>query len=108
MESAPGGHSRLIHLDNAVEVAGGVVGTDPYGRWGPVLRWMVVILEAPVRGVNWRPFNKRDVVVADLTRTQEFYREGPFPAVVADRRKMVIVTTIKENGLDHFLRWMAD
>jgi hypothetical protein len=101
-EDGSRGHRRPIRLDSMVEVSGGVVGTDPYRRWGPAFRWTVVILEL-LTGARWRPFNKRDVVVTDLSRTQEFYREGPFRAGAADKRKSTIATDIESDGLDQFL-----
>jgi len=107
MKTEAGGHRRPIRLDSVAEVPGGVVGTDPYRRWGPTFRWVVFVLEVPLRfGPNWRPFNKRDVVVTDLSRTEELYREGPFTARAANNRQSVLVTTIKSDGLDHFLRRM--
>jgi hypothetical protein len=107
MKTAPGGHRRPIHLDSMVEVPGGVVGTDPYRRWGPTVRWAVIILESPVMLVpHWRPLDKRDVVITDASRTQEFYREGPFSSRAADNKKSAIVAIIKADGLDQFLRRM--
>jgi hypothetical protein len=107
MKTGAGGHRSPIHLDNIVEVPGGVVGTDPYRRWGPILRWTLIMLELPIKGnANWHPLDKRDVVVTDLAHTQEFYREGPFSASAADSRKSAIVATIQTDGLDQFLRRM--
>jgi hypothetical protein len=105
MKKAAGGHPRPIRLDSVVEVPGGLVGTDPYRGWGPTIRWTMVLLRLPIV-VRQRPFNKRDVVVTDPSRTREFYREGTFSSWAADRRKMAIATTIKTEGLDQFLRRM--
>ena len=108
MKTAAGGHQRPIRLDSMVEVPGGVVGTDPYRRWGPIFRWPCAILDtflARGQGAGSH-FNKRDVVVADISRTQEFYREGPYSAWAANNRKTAIATTIKTEGLDSFFRRM--
>lgn len=108
MKTAAGGHHRPIHLDSVVDIPGGAVGTDPYRRWGPAFRWPWAILDAflSMGQSAMLSFDKRDVVVSDLSFTQEFYREGPSSASAADRRKMAIVTTIKRDGLDQFLRRM--
>ena len=108
MKTAAGGHRKPIRLDSIIEVPGALVGTDPYRRWGPAIRWTVVVVEfiLTLGRSGWFAFNKRDVVVADLSCTQEFYREGPFSARSANSRKAAIVTTIKSEGLDHFLRRM--
>jgi hypothetical protein len=45
MNTAGKRFSRQIHVDSVVDVQGVLVGTDPYRRWGPVLRWAVVVLE---------------------------------------------------------------
>jgi hypothetical protein len=88
-----------------VEVQGVVVGTDPYRRWGPTFGWTVVIFEAilSMGQSSLSAFDKRDVVVANLSHTQEFYREGPFTAWAANNRKSAIVRTIKSEGLDQYL-----
>ena len=91
-------------LDNPVAVPGGVVGTDPFRRWGPTIRWTFVVILAPIFGANWRPFNKRDVVVTDLDGTSELYREGPFTSSGAQRRQNGIVEEINADGLAAFLR----
>src|SRR5271163_1762985 len=104
MNKALGGHRRPIHLDNVVEVPGGVVGTDPFRRWGPAVRWASVVILVPLFGANWRPFNKRDVVITDLDRTHEMYREGPFTSGGAQRRQQTIVREITADGLAAFLR----
>lgn len=104
MDKAPGGHCRSVHLDNVVEVPGGVVGTDPFRRWGPAVRWTSVVILVPIFGANWRPFNKRDVVVTDFGRTHEMYREGPFTSSGAQRRQQTIVREITSDGLAAFLR----
>jgi hypothetical protein len=109
MNKAGDGHHRPIHLDSAVDVPGGLVGTDPYRRWGPAIRWPIVILEfIDTFGFSsrWSAFNKRDVVVTDRSFTEEFYREGPFSSWSADRKKTAIAATIKKEGLDQFLRRM--
>jgi hypothetical protein len=107
MKTATGGHREPIRLDRIIEVPGALVGTDPYRRWGPILRWAVIGLEFPIMGgPNWHPFDKLDVVVVDITRTQEFYREGPFSARTAARRETQIVASIKTDGLDKFVRRM--
>ena len=99
-----GDRRKPIRLDNVVEVPGGVVGIDPNRRWGPIVRWTVVVLEAPVRGVNWRPFDKRDVVVTDWNKKHELYREGPFSSRDASRRQQEVIREIKTDGLATFLR----
>jgi hypothetical protein len=105
MSKAHGTHRRPLHLDNPVEVPGGVIGSDPYRRWGPVVRWAIIVLETPLMGnVNWRPLNKRDVVIVDPSRTEEFYRQGPFSANDALTQQKAIVTTVKAVGLAEFLR----
>lgn len=104
MNAMTGGHRRPIRLDNVIEVPGGVVGTDPYRRWGPTIRWAIVLLELPLLGRNPRPFNKRDVVVCRLDSETEMYREGPFTSVGAQRRQRTIVREISADGLAAFLR----
>ena len=108
MNKAADGHHKPIHLDSPVDVPGGLVGTDPYRRWGPAFRWPVIIFEIIISaGISGRSaLNKRDVVVTDHSFTKEFYREGPFSSWSADRRKTAIATTIKKEGLDQFLRRM--
>jgi hypothetical protein len=107
MPKANGTHRRPLHLDNPVEVPGGVIGSEPYRRWGPAVRWAIIVLETPLMGnVNWRPLNKRDVVIVDSTRTEEFYREGPFSSVAASNRQSEIVLAIQSEGLDPFLHRM--
>jgi hypothetical protein len=104
MKTAPGGHRRPIHLDSVVEVPGGVVGTDPFRRWGPAVRWASVVFLVPIFGANWRPFDKRDVVVTDLGGTHEMYREGPFTSSGAQRRQQTIVREITADGPAAFMR----
>ncbi len=105
MNTASERFSKQIHLDGVVDVRGVLVGTDPYRRWGPIFRWPLALLDGFLsRGMSAKAyFNKRDVVVTDLVRIKEFYREGPFSSMAADRRKMAIVTAIKTDGLDQFL-----
>jgi len=91
-------------LDNPDVVSGGVVGTDPFRRWGPTARWISVVILAPILGANWRPFNKRDVVVTDPSGTDELYREGPFTSSGAQHRQQAIVLEIDADGLATFLR----
>jgi len=105
MSKAYRSHRRPLHLDNPVEVPGGVIGSDPYRRWGPVVRWAIIVLETPLMGsVNWRPLNKRDVVIVDPSRTEEFYRQGPFSAYHALAQQKAILTTVEAIGLADFLR----
>ena len=58
----------------------------------------------PIHGVNWRPFDKRDVVVTDWSGKHELYREGPFSSGDASRHQQVITREIKGDGLAPFLR----
>jgi len=58
----------------------------------------------PIFGANWRPFNKRDVVITDADGTHEMFREGPFTSSDAHRRQQAIVREITTDGLSTFLR----
>src|SRR5271154_2828932 len=98
------GSDEVRRLDNPVQVPGGCVGTDPFRRWGPALRWTSIAIQAPIRGVNWRPFDKRDVVVTARDGGNELYREGPFTSTGAARRQREIVREITVDGLPAFLR----
>ena len=104
MKTTAGRQRKPPHLDSVVEVPGGAVGTDPFRRWGPVVRWTTVVILAPILGPNWRPFNKRDVVVTDLNGMHEMYREGPLTSGGAQRRQQAIVREITADGMASFLR----
>lgn len=102
MKRPGGGTDKAVDLDSSVEVPGGLVGTDPFRRWGRILRWTSVVSLAPIYGANWRPFDKRDVVVTDLSGKRELYREGPFPSGGAKRRQEVILRRTQAGSLH---RW---
>jgi hypothetical protein len=102
--AAAGGHRQPIHLDSVLGLPGGIVGTDPFRRWGSAVRWTSVVILAPIPGANWRPFNKRDVVITDVGGTHEMFREGPFTSSDAQRRQQTVVGEISTDGLATFLR----
>jgi hypothetical protein len=63
-----------------------------------------VVILAHIRGADWQPFDKRDVVVTDQGGKQELYREGPFTSGSAARRQQLIAREITADGLAAFLR----
>jgi hypothetical protein len=84
-------------------VPGGVITIDLNRSWNPILRWILMAIQVPIRGYNWVSLITRDIVITDAAGERELYREGPSNNITVDRPLDALVAEIKRDGLDQFL-----
>jgi hypothetical protein len=87
-----------------IEVPGGVVSIDPPTGTSGIGVWSKVLLSALWRSSFAAERMERDIVVRDETRQRELYREGPYDAITVVQPLERLLTEIRSNGLDAFLR----
>lgn len=87
-----------------VEVPGGVVSIEPYKERSAILVWSKALIS-----VFWRSYFaaeslKRDIVIRDETKQRVLYREGPYDGITVAQPLDRLLSEVRSNGLDAFLR----
>jgi hypothetical protein len=87
-----------------IEVPGGVVSIDPRKGTSGFGLWSKLLLSSLWRSYFAAERMERDIVVRDETRQRELYREGLYDAITVVQPLERLLTEIRSNGLDAFLR----
>jgi hypothetical protein len=85
-----------------IVVPGGIVTIDPYRGRNSIIFWTKIALEDPLGAVGAIAI-KRDIVIQDATRENELYRDGPYNSIAVSRPLKLLLTEIREVGLEVFL-----
>jgi hypothetical protein len=95
---------RLFATKKGIVVPGGVVTIDPYRGKPSIVVWSKLLLSGFWRSYFAAERMERDIVICDANRERELYREGPYNGITVNAPLERLLTEIRSNGLDAFLR----